>query len=142
MAIVAMLALSFAGCKKDSANPLNANDGCKIAYTINGQKETSTPDVCLYLDGTLNMGLIGSNGIQIQINDLTGPATFKAPGDDIVILLDLKDGTRLSMKSGTITVTEFNNSRVKGTFSGDFVDIADLSGPSMPLTAGEFSAEI
>lgn len=130
-------------CKKDNKGPdAGANGACQISYTLNGKSETSTPVVCIYLDGTLQLGLIGSNSIAIQINDLDGPATLQVPTEDVLIIIDLEDGTRLSMESGSVTVSELSTARASGTFSGTLRDISDVdqNGPTVTLSNGKFNA--
>jgi len=131
------------GCKKDKNNPVLGDDNCEISYTIDGQNNTSEPAVCVYLDGTLQMGLVGSNDIVIQVNELFGTTSIQAPSDNLIIIVGLNNGSlRLGIESGSLTVTEFNSNKAKGTFSGTFRDVLDFSmtGPTYELTNGKFEA--
>jgi len=131
------------GCKKDKNKPVLGDDTCEVTYTIDGQNNASQPAVCVYLDGTLQMGLVGSNDIVIQLNELFGTTSIQAPSDDLIIIVGLKDGSlRLGIESGTMNVTEFSTNKIKGNFSGTFRDVLDfdMTGPTYELTNGKFEA--
>ncbi|MEL7423434.1 MAG: hypothetical protein AAFN81_10615 [Bacteroidota bacterium] len=137
-----MILTSFA-CNNDDDGPATPLDDCSIVYTIDGQTMTENDIVvCALLDGTLNLGLIGSNNIQIQVNELDGPGTFTIADNDVFILVDLDDGTRLGAESGTVTVDQLTDSKATGTFSLTLRDINDfmLTGPTVSLTNGQFNA--
>ena len=143
IATLSLVMVGMACNNDDDNNPVTMNDDCSVSYTIDGQQFTENDIVvCALLDGTLNVGLIGSNDIQLQVNNLTGPGTFTFPNDDVIILVDLDDGTRLGAEAGTITVSDLSDSKASGTFSVTLRDINDWmqEGPTMSLTNGQFSA--
>lgn len=143
LALLLAAVLTNFGCNNDDDAPTPSDDDCSITYTLDGEaKQENDILICAYLDETLNMGLIGSNNIQLQINELTSTGTFTIPDDDVFILVDLDDGTRLGAESGTVTVTEFSDSKAKGTFTLTLRDIQDfmLTGPTVSLTNGQFTA--
>ena len=139
-----LLILTSFACNNDDDNNPTPSDGCNIAYTIDGQAMNENDIVvCAYLDGTLNIGLIGSNSIQLQINELDSPGTFTIPDDDVFILVDLEDGTRLGAESGTVTVNQLTDSKASGTFTLTLRDVNDWmqTGPTVSLTNGQFNSE-
>lgn len=131
------------GCKKDKNNPVLGDDNCEVSYTIDGQNNSSEPAVCVYLDGTLQMGLVGSNDIVIQVNELFGTGSIEAPSGKLIIIVGLNDGNlRLGIESGSMNITEFSNNKIEGNFNGTFRDVLDfdMTGPTYELTNGKFEA--
>ncbi|MEO0339299.1 MAG: hypothetical protein AAF242_08785 [Bacteroidota bacterium] len=137
-----VLLITLSACNNDNNDGFAGPEGCEIKFTILGQEETSNPDVCLYVDNTINIGLIGSNSIQLQVNELSEPTMVTLPSTLGVILVDLEDGRRLAMESGTIEITKISESSAEGVFSGQMRDIADidLSEPTIALSNGTFRA--
>jgi len=60
--------------------------------------------------------------------------------DDLTLCVYL-DGTRIASSNATVTVSELSSSKAKGTFSGDFFDIMDLTfDPIYSVSNGTFEA--
>ncbi|HFA50711.1 MAG TPA: hypothetical protein ENJ95_17015 [Bacteroidetes bacterium] len=135
------LLLFLGACGNDDDGGIGNNASCQISWKVDGQSESEEPLVCLYNDNTLNLGLTGSNLIQLQVNNLTQPGTYDLAGQDAIILLELGSGEKLGSNTGQIIVTEISSSKAKGTFSGTFFPILDPNTPNtFSVTDGKFSA--
>ena len=122
--LLTSLVFTSSACKKKDDGGIGAGDSCKISYKIGGQSFTATPTICAYLDATLNIGLIGSNKIQLQLNNLTSTGDYAFDDPDVILIVDDDAGNRYGGTSGTVKVTQLSNGKAKGTFSGTVTDIA------------------
>lgn len=141
--------ICFISCSKDDDNDgINTLEGCFASYEVDGQSFTHEDmALCVYLDNTLNLGSSFSGGeFQLQIDPITSTGTYTAdisnPDLNVIILINLPDGTQIGSSNASITVTELSNAGASGTFSGTFFDLMDINqSPVYNVTNGEFSAE-
>lgn len=145
LGLLVLISFSLLQCKKD-----NNNDGvtdpesgeCTITWKLDGQPGESMPAVCLYLDNTLNLGIIGSSEAFLQVSPLTSTGEFDLATVEVQLIIDMDADTRLAAESGTITVTELSSNKAKGTFTATMRDFTDvfLTGPTYQVTEGSFEA--
>lgn len=134
-------------CKKDSDDDgLNiGSDNCTASWKVNNDNYEKDLALCVYLDNTLNLSASTTGGdFQLQINPITTNGTYIADPQNqdltVLIIIKLNDGTQIGSSNATINVSELSSSKAKGTFSGDFFDLADLNQtPSFAVTDGVFS---
>ncbi len=140
--------LFFACNNSDDDDGLSLNGNCGASWKVDGTAY-SKDDLafCIYLDSTLNLSSsVAALDFNLQIDPITAPGTFtfdpnNNTGPNVVILLPLGNGTTLGPASATITVTELSSSGARGTFSGQFFDVADINlSPDFTVTEGEFQA--
>ena len=143
--ICSLLLLTFS-CSPDDAPGNGVSTGnCTIECEVNGSEIDASPAVCAFIDNTLNLGLIGMDNIQLQLNNLTAPGTFEFGTTDVIILIDDTGGGASealgSSGTGSVIVTELNSNNARGTFSGTFFRITDfdMSEP-FTITDGRFNA--
>ena len=142
---ISLLTTSF--CKKNNDDGISTAKGCSASWTVNGTNYSKdNMALCVYLDNTLHLSSSASGGdFQLQIDPISNTGTFQAdtgnPDQSVIVIIKLNDGTLIGIKSGQIVVTELSTSKAKGTFSGDFFDLADVNQtPSFTVTNGKFES--
>lgn len=139
------LMLTLAACNNDD-NPLPGpvDGNCVISYKYMGTDYSTNVIACIYNDNTLNIGSIGVDDAQIQINPISATGTYLSTDNDpnLIVFINLDDGTQIFGADATVTVNKLNNSSSSGTFSGEFREVSDLTmtGPVYTITNGTFSA--
>ncbi len=133
---------AMVACGDDDASDggLGENASCEISWKVDGVSDSEEPLICVYVDNTLNIGLTGSNQMQLQVNDLTQPGTFDLADQGSIIILELDNGEKLGSNIGQIIITEISSTKAKGTFSGTFFPVANPSGTTYAVTDGKFTA--
>ena len=135
-------------CNNDDDDGVSVGgDGCSASWKVDGV-DYSIDDLafCVYLDNTLNLGANTTGGdFQLQIDPITTTGTYMADPQNqdlnVFISITLNDGTLIGSANATVVVTELSSSKAKGTFSGDFFDLADINfDPVFSVTNGSFTA--
>ncbi len=143
------LLLAMGSCKNDDDDGdgvIVGGDGdCTMSWTVDGDNYTVDMGLCIYFDSTLNLSVSATGGFtQLQVDPITstGSYTQDLGTQNVIVLLELNDGTVLSMVTGSVEVSTLNNSRAKGTFSGMFADVMDANlTPDFTVTNGQFDAD-
>ena len=149
IALIALPLLTNTSCNNDDDNDGFSNsEGCNASWKVDGVDFSQNNMAgCLFLDNTLNISTnITGGDFQLQINPITAPGTFVADPSNtdlnVVILLNLNDGNRIGIRDGSIVVTEISASKAKGTFSGNFFDLMDITqAPTFSVTDGSFEVD-
>ncbi len=142
---ILFIALAIAGvsCKKDSDNPSGGSGGVFKA-TIDGQVRSTTNPTFAVNSGILMIsGAFASGGMMsITVQNFTAPGTFTIGGGNMHMgtygpSANTNDQYSANgiMGSGTITVTSYSASNVKGTFNFTGYNNAQQS---KAVTNGEF----
>jgi len=134
--------IPFIQCSDDNnQDNLSTVKDCSISWKLDGASDSEEPSICTFLESTFVIGLIGSDRLLLQIDNLTSPGSFDVQNSDANILLQ-KDAQTLIMVEGSINVTEFSNSKAKGNFSGTMRSLEDnqITGQAYNLSNGTFSA--
>ena len=148
-AIALFLSINFSCKKDDDNNGTNiGSDGCVATWKVDGVEYSQTDlQGCLWLDNILNIATNVSGGnFFLQIDPITTTGTYVADPTNqdlsVVIFMDLTDGTRIGISDGSVEVSELSSSKAKGTFSGNFYDLTNLSQtPTFSVTEGTFEVD-
>lgn len=138
----------FTACNNDDDDDgIGVGGGCTASWTVDGTDYTIDDlALCVYLDNTMSLNASAGGGdFQLQIDPITAPGTYTVDPSNsdvfVVITLLLDDGTKIGIINGEIIVTEISSSKARGTFSGDFFDLTDITlTPSFSVTNGTFEA--
>jgi hypothetical protein len=162
--IICSTILFFASCKKDSGS---GGSNYYIKANIGGTEKTftSTPLVIKF-DQTgaysisLSAGAGGSSleSLGLQIEQSSGPitaGTYSDDGNSDAVVggaynpgsTDVSDiyGAGLQISSTAplkVTISEISDTKVSGTFSGEFFDNSGTGSNSLMITNGEFNLPI
>lgn len=138
---LALCTLIAPSCSDDDASNQGSSD-CQISCVVGGTTITVDPaHSCAYLGNSLNIGQTGQDAIQLQVNGLTATGTFDIADQNTVVVITMANGTILGGLSGQIVVSEISNSKAKGTFSGTFYDLSDITQmTTLQVTSGMFTA--
>lgn len=131
-------------CKKDENNIPGGID-CNISWEIGSDKFSEVVIACVFNDNTLNIGSIGVDDAQIQIDPITDKGTYTTddPNRNVFIFLRLEDGTQLAAQDATVTVQSLDNGGSSGTFNGTFVSVTGATGQNIQefeVKNGQFEA--
>lgn len=131
----------------DDDDNISVGDGCSASWKVNGTDYNQDDlALCVYLDNTLNLSASLTGGdFQLQIDPITSTGTYVAdpnnPDPFVGVFITLDDGTMIGSSNATVIVTQLSSAKAKGTFSGDFFDITDLTfDPIYSVTNGSFEA--
>lgn len=124
VALVAIVAAAFTGCKKDNAKPSYSG-----AFTINTKSYSVTPmmwfDITVELGGTSATSYAISGSDINQDNSLSLSLSSKTVGEITVnstnsVTLEIGEDS-YTAKSGKISVTKFDANTIEGKFDCKFV---------------------
>jgi len=122
IALIALILLTNTSCNDDDDNNGFSNsEGCSASWKVDGVDFSQDNMAgCIFLDNTLNISTnITGGDFQLQINR-----------------------NRIGIKDGSIVVTEISASKAKGTFSGNFFDLMDITqAPTFSVTNGSFEVD-
>ena len=152
-AIVLLLALaifSLSACKKDDNEDDNGPDNTfgTVSLKVDGNDWTSDFVISVYEEGLLTVTSSTNDGRACGIIvEATQPGTYEVgPGNSENFLSwAVGDGTvntyaaSSSGGSGTVTITELNNNRAKGTF--EFTGV-NFDQETKTITNGSFTANL
>ncbi len=140
--LLALATLMFFACNNDDDGGTLPTSDCNISCKVNGDLIQVDPaSSCILLDSTLNIGLLGTDAIMLQVNKLSQPGTYDLSEVTNSAFVNLPDGTQIGALSGSIVITQLSSNKAKGTFSGSFYDLTDLmQTPNYTVTDGSFEA--
>jgi len=143
----AMSVLISCGNDDDGISVGTGNDDCTASWKVNGENFSENDmSLCVFLDNTLNLSSSITGGdFQLQIDPISTTGTYVADPFNqdlnVIVMVRLADGTQLGSSNAIVNVTELSDSKARGTFSGDFFDIQDLTfSPDFSITDGVFEA--
>ena len=146
LCLLSFVLITSTACNNDDDDGVSIGGDCTASWKVDGTDYSEELAACVYLDNTLNLTTNTTGGnFQLQIDPITTSGTYTADPNNqdlfVGIFITLDDGTRIGSSNATVNVTEISSSKAKGTFSGDFFDISDLTfNPVYSVTNGSFDA--
>jgi hypothetical protein len=142
--IALMAAAFFASCAKPaSPDPAPVNNTPALKATIDGTAFAATT-----VSAQMNQGLVNIGGPDASNNSIVLMFPSKSPGTYTLTssggtnegaIICSKNGTSYYSSSGSIVVTSYANSIIKGTFQGI---VESMSGGKSTITNGTFTANL
>lgn len=145
MLIGCMVLLALSSCKNndDDAGNIPQSENCEMSWTVNGTNYSADMELCIFLDGTLQLteNTNPTNNNSLQVDPISSTGTFTSSASEVAIILVLNDGTQILSLDAEVIVTTLSDSEAKGTFSGTFYDFMDITqSPDYTVTNGNFEA--
>jgi len=136
-----------ASCKKENTGGINGVGDCSASWEVNGKKyDSQSLSLCVYKDSLFNLSSsITGGSFQLQIDPIGKPGTYVADANNnkltVFVMIKLDDGTIIVSNNVSVNVSEISSKNAKGTFSGDFYDVQDVSmTPKYTVTNGKFQS--